>query len=339
MHQVSKTPSISVLMPVRNALPYLQACLDSLLAQNCTDWELIAINDHSTDDSASLLQAYAKKDSRIHVYNNSQKGIIEALRLAYQKAKGSYITRMDADDWMPPNKLSHLRKQLLDAGKGYLATGLVQYFSEQSLGNGYKRYAEWLNQLTKTGSNFNAIYKECVIPSPCWMLHRTDLEACQAFLPNRYPEDYDLCFRFYEVGLKCLPCQTILHHWRDSSGRTSRHDPHYSDNSFLPLKVHYFLRLHYDNKRPLVLWGAGKKGKKVAHLLQNAQIPFYWVCNNPKKIGHNIYGKVLQASSFVEQLQQPQLLLLIAAPIAQVQLHKQLQEQKKQSLVDFFFFC
>lgn len=326
-------------MPVRNALPYLSICLDSLLAQDCADWELIAIDDHSTDKSAALLQAYAQKDARIKLYPAIGKGIIEALRLAYEQASGTYITRMDADDWMPPNKLSHLSGQLLTAGRGHLATGLVHYFSDQELGDGYQRYAAWLNGLTQTGCNFEAIYKECVIPSPCWMLHRADLDACQAFTPNRYPEDYDLCFRFYEAGLTILPCATILHHWRDSSGRTSRHDPNYANNSFLPLKVHYFLRLHYNKNRPLVLWGAGKKGKAVARLLVEQQVPFHWVCNNPNKIGHNIYGQILQSTTVVPELQQPQLLLLVAEPAAQVQLHQDFQQQEQQALSDYFFFC
>lgn len=339
MIQNPKLTSISVLMPVRNALPYLQACLDSILEQDCKDWELVAINDHSTDNSAAVLHHYAQKDARIKVFNNTGKGIIDALRLAYQHSKGTFITRMDADDWMPTNKLSHLQTQLLNAGQGHVATGLVHYFSEQPLGEGYKRYAAWLNQLTKTGNNFEALYKECVIPSPCWMVYREDFEQCQAFRPNRYPEDYDLCFRFYEAGLRCLPCQTVLHHWRDSSGRTSRHDPNYANNNFLPLKVHYFSRLHSDNQRPLVLWGAGKKGKAVARLLQAATIPFHWVCNNPKKIGHYIYDQILHPTTFVQQLERPQLLLLVAEPAAQMELKIQLRLQQQQPLVDFFFFC
>jgi glycosyltransferase involved in cell wall biosynthesis len=326
-------------MPVRNALPYLQPCLDSLLAQDCTDWELVAVDDHSTDRSAAVLAAYAKKDARITVIPNTGKGIIEALRLAYQYTKGLYITRMDADDWMPPNKLSQLSAQLLKAGRGHLATGLVHYFSEQALGDGYLRYAQWLNQLTQTGRNFEEIYKECVIPSPCWMLHRSDLDNCQAFHPNRYPEDYDLCFRFYEAGLKVLPSSEVLHHWRDSSGRTSRHDPHYANNSFLPLKIHYFIKLHLDQTRPLVVWGAGKKGKAVARLLLEADVDFHWVCNNSNKIGHNIYGQTLQALDYRSQLSHPQLLLLVAAPSAKANMRQELQAQGLQPLIDYFFFC
>ena len=52
------------------------------------------------------------------------------------------------------------------------------------------------------------------------------------FYPNDYPEDYDLAFRFYEVGLKPISCNTILHHWRDYATRTSRTHKHYADHTF-----------------------------------------------------------------------------------------------------------
>ena len=101
-------PSVSVIMPVKNAMPYLSACLDSILNQTFKDWELIAVNDGSDDDSEETLLAYARSDSRICVYNNSGTGIIPALQLAYKKSSGNYIHRMDADDLMLPEKLQSL---------------------------------------------------------------------------------------------------------------------------------------------------------------------------------------------------------------------------------------
>lgn len=330
---------VSILMPVRNTALFLETCLDSILAQSYIHWELIAIDDHSEDNSWSILQAYAIKDSRIKVFQNSGKGIIEALRMAYNYANGKYITRMDSDDIMPIQKLEVLQKNLCQSKEGYLATGLVQYFSAEALGNGYLRYAEWLNSLSRTGTNFKEIYKECVIPSPCWMVHRTDLDASGAFQPNRYPEDYDLCFRFYEQGLICLPSNLILHHWRDSEGRTSRHDPNYADNNFLDLKLHYFIKLDYQKERPLVLWGAGKKGKKLALALQKLAVPFYWICNNEQKIGKDIYQQRLYAVEYLEQLKKPQIIVAIAQPEAQNKLKKQFLEQRLKASKDYFFFC
>jgi glycosyltransferase involved in cell wall biosynthesis len=330
---------ISILMPVRNTALFLEECLDSILAQSYLNWELIAIEDHSEDNSWSILQSYAAKDPRIKTFQNSGKGIIQALRMAYQYSSGNYITRMDSDDIMPSQKLEILQANLSQAKEGHLATGLVQYFSAKALGNGYLRYAEWLNSLSKEGTNFKEIYKECVIPSPCWMVHRVDLEASGAFRPDRYPEDYDLCFRFYEQGLICLPSDDILHCWRDSEGRTSRHDPNYADNTFLDIKFHYFIKLDYQKERPLVLWGAGKKGKKLAMFLKEINIPFHWICNNEQKIGKDIYEQRLHPETHLDNLTKPQIIIAIAQPEAKNKINNYFNNKKLESIKDYFFFC
>lgn len=326
-------------MPVKNTAFFLSDCLHSILQQTEKDWELIAINDHSTDDSLGILQAFAKKDHRIKVFTNKGNGIIDALRLAYQYSQGQWVTRMDSDDLMLPEKLAILKSQLIQYGKGHLATGQVEYFSEVDLGDGYQKYQDWLNRLTKVGTNFQDIYKECVIPSPCWMIHRTDLETCQAFLPNRYPEDYDLCFRFYENGLIVIPNNQVLHQWRDYPNRTSRTDKNYADNRFLALKVHYFLKLELDKKRPLVVWGAGKKGKLIARLLIENKVNFHWVCNNERKIGKDIYGQRLQSFNAVQKMKQPQLIISVAGELPQREILQYLYQQSFKVGVDYYFFC
>ncbi|MEK9908710.1 MAG: hypothetical protein VW500_06515, partial [Aquiluna sp.] len=82
--------------------------------------------------------------------------------------------------------------------------------------------------------------------------------------------------------------------WRDYPNRTSRTNPNYADNSFLKLKINYFLKLSYNENKKLVVWGAGKKGKKVAHILNELRVSFLWVCDNPKKIGKKIYENYLE---------------------------------------------
>lgn len=170
---------ISVLMPVRNAGPYLSACVQSILDQSYTNWELIAVNDHSADDSAEILKEYALKDSRIKWFNNAGRGIIDGLRMAYAKSQGNILTRMDADDLMSADKLDCMHGLLKQVGQGHLVTAYVEYFSANELGEGYQKYAEWLNQLSEQGNNFQEIYKECVIPSLagwCLRLISSDLE-------------------------------------------------------------------------------------------------------------------------------------------------------------------
>lgn len=329
-------PLISILLPVKNTADYLPACLDSILNQSISNWELIAINDNSTDNSPIILKTYAQKDQRIKVLDNRGKGIIAALRLAYQNSTGIYITRMDSDDRMAAEKLKMLLNAL--SNQGQLAVGQVQYFSATQLGAGYQKYEQWLNQLSVQGNNFQEIYKECVIPSPCWMVHRNDLDRCGAFEADRYPEDYDLCFRFYQHGLQVIPADKVLHYWRDYPNRTSRTDAHYSDNRFLAIKMFYFLKLDYQQTRSLVLWGAGKKGKWMAQYLVQQQIPFQWICNNPKKIGKDIYGQVLGDAAKFKDLDKAHFIVAVANEAAQQEIYSSLEKVGVLGR-DFFFFC
>ncbi|MBL4587538.1 MAG: glycosyltransferase family 2 protein [Flavobacteriales bacterium] len=320
-------------MPVKNAGLFLEECLSSILSQTETDWELIAVNDHSTDNTLQLLQRFAKQETRISVLENSGSGIIDALRTAYSAANGNLITRMDADDRMAPQKLEILKENLLREKKGNVATGLVNYFSDAALGDGYRYYEKWLNGLTKQGNNYQDIYRECVIPSPCWMVFRADLDACKAFEPDVYPEDYDLCFRFYQHKLKPIPCSDLLHFWRDHAARTSRNDPHYADNRFLQLKLHWFLKIDHNPEKTLVLWGAAKKGKELAKGLLAAKIPFTWVCNNPNKINKHVYGQKMLNANVVSEMKNTQFIIAVANKDEQEKIELQMKNNAA------FFFC
>lgn len=324
---------ISILMPVKNAGPFLRDCLSSIVSQTETHWELIAVNDGSTDDSKSVLEQFANSDNRIKVFDNTGNGIIEALRLAYSQSAGKLTTRMDADDVMAPNKLEVLKRNLVTNGQGNLAVGLVRYFAADGVKDGYRHYEGWLNELTSSGTNYSDIYRECVIPSPCWMTFREDLDKSDAFNPDQYPEDYDLAFRFLESGLKVIPCSDIIHHWRDHSTRTSRNDPNYSDNRFLGLKLKWFLRISHDAQRPLVVWGCASKGKILAKGLLEAEVDFRWMCNNPNKIGKHVYGKLIEDVANINDLEHPQVIIAVANKEQQAEIGEQLKPDEA------FFFC
>jgi len=330
---------VSILTPFKNTVKYLPECIESIQNQKYTNWELIIVDDDSSDGSYELVNNYALNDSRIKLFKNSGNGIIEALRLAFNNSKGEFITRMDSDDIMTPNKLEVLAKSLFEYGKQHVAIGLVKYFSEVGISDGFARYEFWLNNLTQIGINYSEIYKECVIPSPCWMLHREDLIACDAFNPNDYPEDYDLTFRFYKHGFKCIPCNEIIHEWRDYSTRTSRTHEHYASNHFIDLKLRYFLELHYERNRPLAIWGAGQKGKYIANLLVEKNIPFEWICDNPKKIGKHIYNQEMKNFNHLEELNNPQSIITVANEQAQTEIKNYFKQQNMHAMTDYFFFC
>lgn len=316
-------------MPVFNAAAHIEECLESILAQSAKDWELIAVNDQSTDESKSILARYAQQDSRITCLDNPDKGIITALRLALSTSTGEYITRMDADDIMPANKLSLLRAQ---CAPGTVSTGKVTYFrSDGPLGDGYRNYADWLNSLIDHKTHWTEIYKECVIPSPAWMMQRATLVSIGAFDANRYPEDYDLVFRMYSSQIQVITIDKLVHHWRDHAERSSRHDLNYTDNRFLDIKLHYFLSIDHQKDKQLHIWGAGKKGKYCARYLLERGIEFDWTTDNPNKIGKDIYGQILKSSEDLSPL--GQYLLLIASPENQAAI------RAKPASGEYYWFC
>ncbi len=324
-------------MPFRNAFPYLKECLESIINQSYSNWELIAVNDHSEDKSNALILEYAAMDQRIHCIQNKGKGIIDALNSGYALSKGDFVTRMDADDVMPSQKLEELLSLLLESGVGFVSTGKVKYISETSLGDGFIKYENWLNRLCDEARHYSEIYKECVIPSPCWMTHRSDFESIGAFDSETYPEDYDLCFRMYEHKIRVVSSDQVLHIWRDHGQRASRNDDNYSDNRFIDLKVKYFLRNDLDSNKKLVVWGAGKKGKQIAQLLISNDIQFEWITNNEKKIGKHIYDHLIKDSSHIHDLDKFSVILAVANEKDQTEIIKSIDSIDRE--VQLYPFC
>ncbi|EPR73626.1 glycosyl transferase, group 2 family protein [Winogradskyella psychrotolerans RS-3] len=332
-------PLVSIVVPFKNTQVFIDECIASILSQTYTNWEAVFIDDYSDDNSYKIVKSHAQTDSRIKLHKNDGNGIIDALQTAYKQSSGTYITRMDSDDIMTAIRLETMVNSLEKHGRKHLAVGQVNYFRADGLSDGFTRYEHWLNSLTAEGTNYSDIYKECVIPSPCWMSHRDDFDACDGFNSNIYPEDYELAFRFYKAGYNCIPCDKVLLHWRDYSTRTSRTHEHYAENSFLDLKVHYFLELNYNATRPLAIWGAGKKGKTLAKILLQQNIPFYWICDNPKKIGKHIYDQELFNFDYLTELKQPQSIVTVANSEAQKEIKSYFETKNMQPMIDYFFFC
>lgn len=95
-------PKISLIIPVYNTEKFLRRCLDSVLAQTFTDFELILIDDGSTDNSGNICDEYAKKDSRVASIRSNHLGVGGARNLAMQRAKGRYMMFCDSDDYVEP---------------------------------------------------------------------------------------------------------------------------------------------------------------------------------------------------------------------------------------------
>jgi len=336
---MNKQPLVSIIMAVKDTAPYLHACIDSVINQTYKNWELIAVNDHSTDETPNILKEYSEKDSRIRVFNSDKPKLIPTLQVAYAQVKGTLINRMDSDDKMPDYKIKVLVDEWNKHGKGTVIAGGTKHFvDEGEVGGGFIKYEEWLNEVARTSTHYEQIYTECVIPSHCWIIHKDDFDAVGAFDPIIYPEDYDLCFRYYREGLKIIGIDKILHHWRDRSNRISRTWDEYKDNRYFDLKLRFFYELDRDKARPLVLWGAGKNGKDMAKLLLSHNDTFHWVCDNEKKIGKDIYGTKMQHFNDVSSLKNAQIIITVASPEGKIEIKEQLEKWDKKPVLNYWFF-
>lgn len=332
-------PLVSIIMAVKDTEEYLPACLDSIIEQTYSNWELIAINDHSSDGSPHVLHQYAHKDSRIRVFNSQRHRLIPTLKEGYAHAKGELINRMDSDDKMPDYKLEVLVKEWMKFGKGHIIAGGTEHFVDEGVvGDGFRKYEQWLNEVAKKETYYQEIYQECVIPSHCWIIHKSDFDKVDAFNPEVYPEDYDLCFRFYRSGLTVHGLNTVLHYWRDRSNRISRTWEEYKDNRYFELKLRYFYELDRDRDRPLILWGAGRNGKDLARMILEREDTIHWVCDNERKIGKDVYGIKMEHYSLIPTLDRPQILIVVTSPREKKIIRKQLLEWQKRAVADFWFF-
>lgn len=93
-------PQVSIILPVYNVEKYLEQCLDSIIKQTFKDFECICVNDGSSDNSLSILEEYAKKDKRIKIISQENKGVSGARNTGLKQATGKYVTFIDSDDWI-----------------------------------------------------------------------------------------------------------------------------------------------------------------------------------------------------------------------------------------------
>lgn len=104
----SSMPQISLIVPVYNAEKYLHRCINSILEQTFTDFELLLINDGSKDMSGKICDEYAAKDSRVYVFHKENGGVSSARNVALDEAKGAWVTFIDSDDWIANDYLMNL---------------------------------------------------------------------------------------------------------------------------------------------------------------------------------------------------------------------------------------
>jgi len=238
MKNTPNTPLISVIMPCYNAGKFLREAIESILNQSYTHFELLAINDGSTDSTLQILEEYAAKDSRIRVITNEENiKLIRTLNKGIDLAQGEYIARMDADDISLPNRFEVELDYLLQNPEVDIVSCAWNNISE----NG-----EFIREEKLTnGSAVSSLYASFFYVA---INHPSLLGKTSVFKDNKFStedialhtEDSELWGRLLIQGYKIVNIDDVLFHYRINPNSVSHLYTSLQDDNFvLCLQKHF----------------------------------------------------------------------------------------------------
>lgn len=280
---------VSVLMPIFNAEKTLVECLDSILDQTLEEFELVAVNDNSTDRSVEVLRSY--NDSRISIIENQQKGIVSALNLGLQSCRSDLVARMDADDVMYVDRLKKQFAVMTDDASITLCATQARKFPEEIIKAGYAEYMHWQNACLSRQDIGNQIYIESPFAHPSVMFRKHRVMELGGYKQGEFPEDYELWLRLFNAGKHMMKLDEVLIDWRESDSRLSRTSSRYSDAAFEHIRAEYLVKDWRLQGRKIVFWGAGRKTRqRTQYLIDRGIKPVAWIDIDNKKIGKQYNG-------------------------------------------------
>jgi glycosyltransferase involved in cell wall biosynthesis len=309
------SPAVSIVLPVRDAAETLGACLESIRSQTLADFEVLAVDDGSTDASARILARWAARDRRLRLIRTPPRGLVAALNLGLEAARCELVARMDADDLMAPERLALQCERLWRDPSLTLVGSRVRLFPEHLIRTGYRRYLAWQNACLSARDIADEIYVEAPFAHPSVMFRRGPVRALGGYREGPFPEDYDLWLRLHRSGHAMAKLPEVLLHWRERPDRTSRIDPRYAREAFDRLRARYLAAdpriLH--NRERLVIWGAGRRTRRrCAHLLSRGFRIGAWIDVDPRKIGNRVDGAPVVAPRWLAREPRPFVLGYVA---------------------------
>jgi len=209
MEEVSnkqQTPRVSVIMPAYNAGRFVEAAVCSVVAQTMTKWELLVIDDGSSDDTCRIVEKLAQEDHRIQLLRNEKNlGVSNTRNRGIALAKGAYIAFLDSDDVWHPQKLEKQLAQMEASGADicYCSYAIVDE-------TGKKAKADYL---VPEQVSFSELLKENVIGCSTVLLRREALQN-HCFGSAYYHEDYVLWLTLLREDFRACGCAEVLSDWR-----------------------------------------------------------------------------------------------------------------------------
>lgn len=184
-------PEVSVIIPVYNTEQFLGDCLNSVLAQTFTDFEIIIVNDGSTDNSVAIVEQFAAKDSRIVILHQENKGLSEARNTGIKAARGNWITFVDSDDMLAPTFLQKLLEAAKQNNASIACSDKRLFWKESEIDNRDSATAQAL-ALSPEKALERALYQKNGPDYSAWSkIYDAKIWQSRQFTPGIYFEDMD----------------------------------------------------------------------------------------------------------------------------------------------------
>lgn len=285
-------PDVSVLLPCYNASATLEETLTSLSKQTYPDFEVICVDDGSTDRTGALLTGWAQKDPRFIYVPKAHSGVVDTANTGLEFCRGEIVVRMDADDRCHPDRISLQREYLLKNPEIAVVGSFVKGFPEDQIGEGFQLYYDWLNSLVTHEDITREIFVESPIANPCAAFRRSWIRDLGGYRDHGWPEDYDMWLRFYLAGAQFAKIPEVLLEWHEHPARLTHQDSRYSVENFLRAKAHYIAQGPAQGRDAVFVWGAGMTGRRLSKHLVREGLPLAgFVEVDQKKIGNTRRGK------------------------------------------------
>jgi len=329
-------------MPCYNSSATLELALDSLSGQSLQDYELIAVDDGSSDDTYSILQQRANRDNRIRIIRMPHHGIVAALNTGLDNCTAPIIARMDSDDRAHPSRLEKQVTYLNQRPEIGVVGCLVSAFPTDKVRKGFQFYLDWLNALRTDADIRREIFVESPLPHPSVTFRRELVVAQRGYQDHGWAEDYDLWLRLYLQDVRFAKIPEFLLEWREDPNRLTRTDSRYSLQNFLRAKAHYLSIGPLVDRGSVLVWGAGMTGRRLSKLLLQRDVPVRaFIDIDPKKVGRTKHGISIfppdALKSIWSRSSRPALIVAVGARKARPMIRQYLQKSALNEGQDWWF--
>lgn len=282
-------------MPVFNAASTVERAVESLRRQTFPDWELVVVDDGSTDATRTVLMRLGRGEPRLRLRLMPHVGLVRALREGLAEVRGELIARMDADDESLPDRLAAQTTFLQRHPRAGLVGSLVEFGGDRATAGGYALHVDWMNSVVTPEDIALNRFVESPFAHPSVMFRRGLLERHGGYREGDFPEDYELWLRWLDAGVVMAKVPQVLLRWNDPPERLSRTDGRYGAEAFYRCKAEYLARWikgHVAPGRRLLVWGAGRPTRKRAeHLTRHGLGIEGYIDIDPRKVGRDLAGR------------------------------------------------